>query len=225
MKNWLNGLRWGTGVITLGGALMLGGFGLVGAANGSGGWGERGESEYGGREYGEREYGEREYGERESGEEGERFGFRGRNAGRTPDPLYVEECSACHMAYPAHLLPARSWQAIMNGLEDHFGENAALLPETTDEITAYLVANAADVNPGPRSDRFLRGIAPDAAPLRITETRYFKRKHDEIPKKKVEGNPEVRSFSQCQACHGKEAVRGIFDEDSVDIPGYGRYED
>lgn len=28
------------------------------------------------------------------------------------DPVVAKECSACHMLYPAGLLPARSWSAI-----------------------------------------------------------------------------------------------------------------
>ena len=44
MNRWLDKLRWGVGVTTLGGALALGGFGIVGIANGSG-WSEREEHE------------------------------------------------------------------------------------------------------------------------------------------------------------------------------------
>ena len=29
------------------------------------------------------------------------------------NPVYVEECGSCHMAYPPGLLPALSWQKIM----------------------------------------------------------------------------------------------------------------
>ncbi|MDH5218993.1 MAG: diheme cytochrome c, partial [Gammaproteobacteria bacterium] len=42
------------------------------------------------------------------------------------DSLYKEECSACHMAYQPGLLPARSWEKMMDNLADHFGENAEL---------------------------------------------------------------------------------------------------
>lgn len=209
MNRWLNGLRWGLGVTMLGGALAVGGFGLInltssGVFAGSGAYGESGE-------WGERE----EY----------RSASDGRRGSSTPDPLYVEECSACHLAYPAQLLPERSWSAVMSGLDNHFGESAELPENTAKQITDYLRANAADVNPGKRSEKFLRSIPRSNTPLRITETGYFKRKHDEVPKRMVSGNPEVGSFSQCQACHGQAAQRGIFDEDTVDIPGYGRWDD
>jgi hypothetical protein len=61
-------------------------------------------------------------------------------------------------------------------------------------------------------------------PLRITETGSFMKEHDEIPKKMVTGNPEVKSFSNCQACH-RDADKGLFDEHTVSIPGYGVWED
>lgn len=203
MKRWLNGLRWTLGTGLLVGALGVGGFGLVNATtNGAWAGGEHEEGEY-------------------EGGEGNWIG--GRKAAPV-DPTYAEECSACHLAYPAQLLPARSWRAIMSGLDNHFGENAELGADTAKAITDYLVANAADVNPGRRSRQFLRNIAAADTPLRITETPFFKRKHDEVPERLVKGNPEVGSFSQCQACHGQDAQRGIFDEDTVDIPGHGRWD-
>jgi hypothetical protein len=61
-------------------------------------------------------------------------------------------------------------------------------------------------------------------PPRITQTRYFLRKHDEVPMRLVSGNPEIGSFSNCQACH-VGAAKGSFDEDDVRIPGVGRWED
>jgi len=206
MNRWVDGVRWSLGVAMLGSALALGGFGLVNLITG-GAWAES-----------EHEYEEDERGERESGE-------RGGSVAMNLNPLYAEECSACHIAYPAQLLPQRSWIAIMNGLDDHFDENAELPAETAQVISDYLTANAADVNPGRRSRQFLRSIGGNETPIRITETPYFKRKHDEVPKRLVEGNPDVGSFSQCQACHGQEAQRGVFDEDTVDIPGHGRWDD
>jgi len=37
-------------------------------------------------------------------------------------PIYKEECGACHFAYQPELLPSGSWEKILAGLEDHFGE-------------------------------------------------------------------------------------------------------
>ena len=56
--------------------------------------------------------------------------YRQRSVGVAPihSPIYQEECASCHMAYPPGLLPARSWEKIMAGLESHFGDNAELEP-------------------------------------------------------------------------------------------------
>ncbi|KAA5596245.1 hypothetical protein [Blastochloris sulfoviridis] len=66
------------------------------------------------------------------------------------DPVVAKECASCHMLYPAGLLPARSWTALMASLKDHFGDNAELDADTAKRITDYLVANSADTLPGRR---------------------------------------------------------------------------
>lgn len=137
--------------------------------------------------------------------------------------LYRDECGSCHLAYPPGLLPAESWQAVMASLDDHFGDNATLLLEDGQAIGAYLQERAADT--GRYRDRRYAAASSDAGPvLRITELPYFVREHDEIPDSWVTGNPEVGGFSQCDSCHTK-AAEGSFDEDSVTIPGHGRWDD
>ncbi|NVK40336.1 MAG: diheme cytochrome c [Oceanospirillaceae bacterium] len=195
MNRWLNGIRWTLGVLTIGGALSLGGLGLAGLFAGNGAWADDDRDEHQGR----------------SGENA--IGYR-------PDPLYSEECAACHLAYPAQMLPARSWQAIMAGLDNHFGENAALMPDTAQQISDYLNAHAADTG-----SRYMRAVASGDTPLRITGLPWFRGKHDEVPDRLVGQDAQVQSFGQCQACHGSAAERGIFDEDTVDIPGFGRWDD
>ncbi len=131
---------------------------------------------------------------------------------------YVEECGSCHMAYPAGLLPPQSWDKIMKGLEDHFGENAELDDQTRAELSRYLQQASA-----PREGQYRRMIRnlDQQAPMRITELPYFRHKHREIPSRFIQGNDKVGSLSQCDSCH-RGAQRGWFDEDSVVIPGVGR---
>ena len=158
-------------------------------------------------------------------EHGERRNSASKQADNSPvRQLYVDECAACHMAYPAGFLPERSWQKIMSTLDDHFGENAELDSTSQQTITQYLVDNAAENSSNRRARKFLRSVTDSATPLRITELRYFKQKHDEVPDRMVTGNPDVGSFSQCQACHGNKAEQGYFDEDTVDIPNHGRWD-
>jgi hypothetical protein len=136
---------------------------------------------------------------------------------------YRTACGDCHMAYQPGLLPAASWQRVMAGLGDHFGDNAELAPADADALRAYLVANAADRATGHRSHGFSHVGSPAAAPLRITETRYFLGKHDEVPARFVRDSPEVRSFANCPACH-QRAEAGSYNEHEVRIPGVGAWD-
>lgn len=129
---------------------------------------------------------------------------------------YQAECGSCHLAYPPGLLPARAWDGLMAGLADHFGDNAELPADSAARILDHLRDNAAGRRFSLQSQQQI--------PLRISETTWFRHEHDEVPKRLVQANPEVRSFSNCQACHPK-AESASFNEHRVDIPGYGRWDD
>jgi Dihaem cytochrome c len=120
--------------------------------------------------------------------------------------MWQKECSACHMAFQPSLLPAESWRKVMAGLDKHFEVDASLSAQDAGEITAFLVAHA--------SNRW----RAKTAPLRITESGWFKAKHDarEIAPA-VWKRPAVKGPSNCVACHGG-AEKGEFDEKKVRIP-------
>jgi hypothetical protein len=152
------------------------------------------------------------------------FGGPKRGGAAAEQHFYVEGCGGCHFPYQPGFLPARSWEKIMNGLEDHFGENAELLDEEEVPIRNFLLENAAgEVNSG-LSNKMMSALGDDPAPMRITDTRFFRHRHDEIPARMVTGNSNVGSFSNCDACHTR-AMQGSFDEHQVRIPGYARWED
>lgn len=196
MRKTFDSFRWIIGAALLASAIGVGVLGLSSASMSDG------------REYDDDD--DHEYGER--------------SLSRFPEnAAYVDECGACHLAYPPTLLPASSWEGVMSGLDDHFGENAELPKETADALRTYLVENAADRSDSRLGHKMLRGTG-DAAPLRITELAYFRDEHDEVPARMVKDNPEVRSFSNCGACH-ERASDGVFDEDTVNIPGHGRWDD
>ena len=118
------------------------------------------------------------------------------------------ECTACHMAFPASMLPARSWQAIMDGLSDHFGEDARLQEQTRSEITAYLTGNAA-----PENSRIAKSVAKSEQPvLRISDMPWWIRAHDGEVSPKAFENPKVGSKANCAACHSG-AEKGYFEDD------------
>lgn len=154
----------------------------------------------------------------------EEYKQRSTDVAAIANPVYQEECGGCHMVYPPGLLPARSWTKLMAGLDDHFGDNAELDAATLQSINEFLLNNSADRSDYRRSLKFSNSIKSDDAPVRITQTPYFKHKHDEIPDGMVSANPQLKSFSQCSACH-TNAEQGSFDEHDIRIPGYGRWDD
>lgn len=126
------------------------------------------------------------------------------------------ECASCHMAYHPGLLPEQSWRKMMAGLDKHFGDNAALDVPTRAEIEQFLVANSADKQSNCRSQRIAQSIPANAAPLRISETRYFLAKHDEISAATFK-RKGIGSAANCAACH-QGAGKGDFSERLVRIP-------
>lgn len=123
---------------------------------------------------------------------------------------FQKECSACHMAFQPQFLPARSWQAVMGDLANHFGEDASLAPDVAADITAYLVANAGDAK-GAR--RGWAGRIPAAeTPLRITETPGWIRKHRGEVSPSAFTSARVKSKSNCVACHAG-AEKGYYEDD------------
>ena len=103
---------------------------------------------------------------------------------------WKEECGSCHVAYPPQLLTAENWQSLMGGLDKHFGSNAALDANDNKEILGFLKRHAGS------------GERYSAASLRISDTPWFKREHRVISAKEWT-HPEVKSRSNCSACHGK----------------------
>lgn len=131
--------------------------------------------------------------------------------------LTRDECSACHMVYPAGLLPARSWSRMMSELDNHFGDDASLAPQQAAEIKRYLMDNAADGRmANTRMRRIAAGIQPNDAPLRFTETAYFHYVHDEVPNSMWKRS-KIASKANCIACHTR-AETGSFSEKEIRIP-------
>ncbi|MBI3575379.1 MAG: diheme cytochrome c [Gammaproteobacteria bacterium] len=121
------------------------------------------------------------------------------------DPTWKAECGSCHVAYPPQLLPANSWRALMSGLDKHFGSDASLDSRTAAKIAVFLEKNAG------------RDRSSSRTPvLRITETRWFMREHDEVPDR-VWKNPQVKSAANCAACH-VDGDKGDFGEHNIRIP-------
>ncbi len=125
---------------------------------------------------------------------------------RVTDKVTKSECSACHMAYSAAMLPKRSWRAIVSDLSNHFGEDASLDAATTKHIRKWLEANAADT--GGRAPVMLRGVAASETPLRISKLPVMVRVHKYEVSKRM--RDRAGSMSNCNACH-RGAENGYFE--------------
>ena len=139
--------------------------------------------------------------------------------------LYQDECGECHFAYQPGLLPAKSWEVLLDAkaLRKHFGVSAELDEDTLKIIRDYAVRNSADKSWYKRSRKIAVATEEGPAPLRITELRYISRKHQDIPEKMIKGNKGVKSLSFCDKCH-TQAGQGIYDADTVNIPNYPNWD-
>ncbi len=122
--------------------------------------------------------------------------------GRVPpvdNATVSKECGSCHMAFQPTFLPARSWTQMTARLADHFGEDVSLPAETVDIIRRYLTGHAGDVATNGVARKYMRWVAPDGLPQRITENPAFMREH-RFPES-VWRDPKVVTRSNCLACH------------------------
>ena len=122
-------------------------------------------------------------------------------------PAYMQECGACHTAYPPALLPARSWQRLMGGLDRHYGTDASLDAGTLRQLDTWLQAHAGTDG---------RGAGPPPPQDRITRSAWFERKHRQIDPA-VWRLGSVGSPARCAACHAG-ADRGRFSDDELRLP-------
>ena len=131
------------------------------------------------------------------------------------DTAYTENCGACHFAYQPGLLPSGSWEKILNGISDHFGESIELDSESSKTIFTYLKANAANYSSGKLSAKIIKSLG-NQTPIRITEVPYILREHHEI-QQNVLDRESIGSLSNCAACH-TNADKGIYEDDNIAIP-------
>jgi len=128
------------------------------------------------------------------------------SAAMAPLPVYQRECGACHVAYPAGMLPAASWKHLLGGLGQHFGVDASLDAPAQQEIGDWLALHGGTF-------RHATEMPPHD---RITQSRWWLRQHDEVSASNFT-RKSVGSASNCAACH-PGAARGKFSENDVRIP-------
>lgn len=151
-------------------------------------------------------------------------GFDGKQAPRVAfvgrpladSPLWRDECGSCHLAFHPNLLPARSWKQLLAEQGTHFGADLALDAATIDALRAFAVNNAAENTRTEAAFKILSSLQPQAKPLRITETPYWIKKHEEIAAADWRLH-SVKSKVNCAACH-LDAEAGTFEDAAMRIP-------
>lgn len=121
-------------------------------------------------------------------------------------PKVQAECAACHIAYPAGMLPAPSWKRLMGSLDHHYGTDASLDEASVHEISQWLQVNAGTY----------KRVREEPPQDRITTSAWFVRKHDELDPA-IWKQAAVKSAANCIACHTR-ADKGSFREREITFP-------
>lgn len=130
----------------------------------------------------------------------------GRAMPPTVPPAYVQECGSCHAAYPPGMLPARSWQRAMNGLDRHYGSDASLDAPTARQLGDWLQQHAGT----------WKRVAEEPPQDRLTRSAWFERKHRKV-EPAVWQLPSVQSAANCAACHTGTG-QGRYDDHGLRMP-------
>ncbi|WP_345972154.1 cytochrome b/b6 domain-containing protein [Sulfurimonas diazotrophicus] len=135
---------------------------------------------------------------------------------RTEHPLFANECAACHTLYPPSLLPGRSWRRLMADLENHFGDDASLEAAETQNILAYLVANAAEHATSEAAFKLSASMS-NMDIIAVTQTPFWKKTHRRIAAD-IFARDAVKGRANCKACHS-DVERGLLEDTNITIPG------
>lgn len=139
--------------------------------------------------------------------------------------IYAEEnqafdtkCGTCHKHYPPFMLPHASWEKLMDGLENHFGEeitdrNISLSEQKS--IKAYLVSQSAETSTQKLAVKTLASLE-DMRPISITKSPYWRKAHQHIDTSFFK-HPDVKDKSNCFACH-HDFEYGVFDNRLIRLP-------
>lgn len=127
-----------------------------------------------------------------------------------------DECGSCHSVFYPALLPKRSWDKLMATQDQHFGTDLALDAATVTAVRTFLLDHAAETHLTEAAFKIGGSIAADQTPLRVTETPYWVKKHRDISAADW-ANPNVKSKSNCAACH-TDADEGTFEDGAMRIP-------
>lgn len=100
----------------------------------------------------------------------------------------------------------------MSDLENHFGDDASLDQEDTQNILNFLLENSAENSTKEYSVKVLNSIKNKDI-IAITQTPFWKKEHRDIPKEIFE-KKQVKSKANCKACH-IDIEKGLIEDDKI----------
>lgn len=130
------------------------------------------------------------------------------------DPVYAKECAACHSVHHPSLASATVWRSIIDGLSEHFGDDASLDAKQVERLRAYLTANSAEVW-DTKAANVMR-VPDPAGSLRITRTAGWNSIHHRVAPGAFAAET-VNGKHNCAACHA-DATSGQFAARSISLP-------
>jgi cytochrome c553 len=138
------------------------------------------------------------------------------------DKTLDKYCIECHIVYQGDFLPTKSWKYLFSNksLKDHFGKKVVLNNTIKKKFLEYYLKTASDVSKSKIAKKVNRSLEDNTTPIRVSQTAYIKDKHEDMTKRMVQRNKDVKSMANCVACHGKNAKKGIYNEDKVKVPNF-----
>jgi cytochrome b len=115
------------------------------------------------------------------------------------------ECSGCHLAYPPGILPAASWDRMLDEQHEHFGEDLGLSPAKIAVLRDY----ARRMPPASWGAwKLQRSATAAGSPQRLSEVAFWRHAHHGLPDSAFRP-PSSAGRHECEACHA-DAHSGIF---------------
>lgn len=129
---------------------------------------------------------------------------------------WQENCSECHFGFHPSLLPARSWQKMFDTQHNHFDEDLDLDEETDAALLKFHLNNAAEQGLTEFARKILYYTPENAIPMRVTETAYWKKKHQDIDEAYWK-HEKIKFKGNCDACH-LDAKEGTYEDSNMRLP-------
>ena len=131
---------------------------------------------------------------------------------------FDEKCSKCHKNYPPFMLPKASWEKLMDGLSNHFGEEILehnISKSERASIKEYLLTHSAETSTHKIAFKTLESLG-EMRPLSITKSPYWREAHAHLDASLFK-HPLVKDRSNCFACH-RNFEYGLFDNSYIHLP-------